>query len=114
MGARLIDAITAERWGWINRALPHAELDQFVNALAADIASLPTGVASAAQVAVDAAAVSIERGLTVENEKLGELFANPVAARLAQAALDAGAQTREIEVDFESLLIGLRRLDPMS
>ena len=114
LGARLIDATTAERWGWINRALPDAELDSFVDALAADIAALPNGVVAAAKVAVDAAADSIEHGLTVENEKLGELFANPIAARLTQAALDAGAQTRKAELDLESILTHLRRLTSLS
>src|SRR4029077_6704744 len=28
------DAVTAERYGWINRAVPDAELDDFVDALA--------------------------------------------------------------------------------
>ncbi len=41
------DADTAERYGWINRALPDSELTGFVNRLAERIASFPrTGLAS--------------------------------------------------------------------
>ncbi|MFB2598701.1 enoyl-CoA hydratase/isomerase family protein [Herbiconiux sp. P17] len=37
------DAATAEKYGWINRALPDAELDDFVEALAVRIASFDAG-----------------------------------------------------------------------
>jgi enoyl-CoA hydratase/carnithine racemase len=33
------DAVTAERYGWINRAIPDAELDSFVDAMARRLAS---------------------------------------------------------------------------
>jgi enoyl-CoA hydratase/carnithine racemase len=39
LGSDDFDAATAERYGWINRALPDAELDAFVNNLAHRIAS---------------------------------------------------------------------------
>ncbi len=41
LGADLYDAKTAERYGWLNRALPVDELDAFVATLAANIAALP-------------------------------------------------------------------------
>jgi enoyl-CoA hydratase/carnithine racemase len=42
------DADTAERWGWVTRALPDDELDAFVNAIAARLASFDrTSLASA-------------------------------------------------------------------
>ena len=36
-----IDARTAERWGLVNRAVPAAELDAAVDALVAELASVP-------------------------------------------------------------------------
>lgn len=42
LGADDFDADQAERYGWINRALPDAELDEFVAHLARRIASFPT------------------------------------------------------------------------
>jgi len=41
LGADDFDAETAERYGWINRALPDADLDEFVARLARRIASFP-------------------------------------------------------------------------
>ena len=39
LGSDDFDALTAERYGWINRALPDADLDGFVDALARRVAS---------------------------------------------------------------------------
>lgn len=47
LGAELVDAELAERYGWVNRALPANELDAFVNRLAKNIAALPEGVIAA-------------------------------------------------------------------
>jgi enoyl-CoA hydratase/carnithine racemase len=44
LGAELVDAQLAERYGWVNRALPANELDAFVNRLANNIAALSEGV----------------------------------------------------------------------
>jgi enoyl-CoA hydratase/carnithine racemase len=41
LGAADLSAEVAERYGWINRALPDAELDAFVATLARRIASFP-------------------------------------------------------------------------
>ncbi|MFZ0119455.1 MAG: enoyl-CoA hydratase-related protein [Pseudonocardiaceae bacterium] len=41
LGAADFDADEAERYGWVNRALPDAELDAFVARLARRIASFP-------------------------------------------------------------------------
>ena len=103
LGAALFDADTAERYGWINRALPAEELDAFVDDLARRIAALPPGVVAAAKVAVDAEG-SIAEVLRVQNEQLGKLAAAPVVADLNRAALKAGAQTREGERSLEELL----------
>ncbi|MGW5577159.1 enoyl-CoA hydratase/isomerase family protein [Micromonospora chokoriensis] len=104
LGAGLIDARTAEKYGWVNRALPDAELDAFVEDLARRIAALPPGVIDAAVVSIDAALTSFQEGLEVENRMLGELFARPAAAELTRAALKAGAQTRDGERDLEAIL----------
>jgi enoyl-CoA hydratase/carnithine racemase len=42
LGAADFGADEAERYGWVNRALPDAELDAFVARLARCIASFPT------------------------------------------------------------------------
>ncbi|RRR82919.1 enoyl-CoA hydratase/isomerase family protein [Streptomyces sp. RP5T] len=107
LGGGLIDAVTAERMGWVNRAVPGAELDHVVDTLAARIAALPPGVAHATVEAVDAAAVSTADGLRKANELFGRLFNTSVAGRLGQEALAAGAQTRDGERRLEALIDGL-------
>ncbi|MCM3923105.1 enoyl-CoA hydratase/isomerase family protein [Frankia sp. AiPs1] len=104
LGGQLIDAATAERIGWVNRAVPDTELDHVVDTLAARIAALPPGVARAATEAVDTAVESTTHGLRKANELLGGLFDEPAAARLAKAALAAGAHTRAGERRLEALV----------
>lgn len=107
LGAGLFDAALAERYGWINRALPAEDLDAFVDGLARRIAALPPGVITAVKAAVDAADGPIKAALVEENIQLGVTFAAPAAAELTRALLRAGAQTREGERDLEQLLNGL-------
>ena len=49
LGANDFDGDTAERYGYVNRALPDAELDSFVGALARRIASFDRGAIAAAK-----------------------------------------------------------------
>ena len=108
LGAALFDAELAERYGWINRALPAEELDEFVATLARNIAALAPGVARAVKVAVDAAAGPItEAGLVKENDLWAQLFQQPIAAMLIRSGLAAGAQTRAGERDLEGLMRSL-------
>lgn len=104
LGAELFDAELAERYGWINRALPPDELDGFVNTLARRIAGLPPEVVAATKAAIDASEGPVSVALRVQNMLLGQLFAAPASADRTRAALKAGAQTREGERDLEGLL----------
>ena len=103
LGAALFDADMAERYGWVNRALPADTLDGFVGELARYIAALAPGVIAAAKAAVNAAEGPIVEALRVQNKQLGELASAPLAAELNRAALNAGAQTREGERDSEGI-----------
>lgn len=53
VGAEDFDADTAERYGWVNRALPDAELDAFVERFARRIASFERPAIAAAKTAVN-------------------------------------------------------------
>ncbi|MFE1117619.1 enoyl-CoA hydratase/isomerase family protein, partial [Streptomyces rochei] len=99
----LVDAATAERWGWVNRALPAAELDEYVEWVARAIATLPDGVRAAAAEAIDAADGTLEEALRAENRLLGETFTS-ASGELARAALAAGVHTREVELNLEKVL----------
>src|SRR5947209_17648675 len=53
LGANDLDGDTAERYEYVNRALPDAELDSFDDALARRIASFDRGAIAAAKNLVD-------------------------------------------------------------
>src|SRR5215510_10474859 len=53
LGAEDFDASTAERYGWINRALPDAQLDAFVTGLAHRLASFDKAALGDAKQAVN-------------------------------------------------------------
>lgn len=105
LGAGLYDAETAERYGWVNRAVPAAELDGVVDRLARDIAALPEGVIAAAKRAL--APEDLSEGLRREHDAWAGQFARPAAERLIRGALARGAQSRDGERDLEGLLRGL-------
>ncbi|MBT2393524.1 enoyl-CoA hydratase/isomerase family protein [Streptomyces sp. ISL-1] len=108
LGGNLFDAEVAERYGWINRALPAEELDGFVDALARRIAALRPEQIAAAKAAVGAASTSgghLLEGLGEESKALGGVYPAPDAVvERMRAAVEAGAQTREGELDLEASL----------
>jgi len=93
-----VDAATAEAWGYVDRALPPTELRQFVDKVAARIASAPASAIACAKRAVDAALGDVATGLRVEDQLFREALAHPAARERLQAILEAGAQTREFEL----------------
>lgn len=107
LGAELFDAELAERYGWVNRALPAGELDAFVDRLARDIAALPEGVIAAAKRAI--VPEDLAAGLERENDAWAGLFSRPAAGRLISGGLAAGAQTRDGERDLEGLMRSVAR-----
>lgn len=91
-----IDGVTAEKWGMVNRAMPAAELDGFVDALARRIASFPPHAVSAAK-----RVLRSERGLAdtlaMEAEAYGSAAAHPAALPPMRAFMARGGQTRQVE-----------------
>jgi enoyl-CoA hydratase/carnithine racemase len=102
LGADLIDALLAERYGWVNRALPANELDAFVHRIATNIAALPEGIIAAAKKAIPPADLSED--FLREHKAWAGLFARPAAEKLIRGGLQAGAQTKVGEQDLEQLL----------
>lgn len=105
LSADLYDAALAERYGWINRALPAEELAAFVDRLARAIAALPDGVIPAAKRAMPPEDLSA--GLRREDDAWASQIGRPAAAGLIEGGLRGGAQTPEGERDLEGLLRGL-------
>lgn len=103
LGAELVGAELAERYGLINRALPAGDIDAFVDTLARRIAGLRPEVISITKAAVNTIAPQIPHGAyVVENEGLFAAFGDEVT-ELAHKLLVAGIQTREGERDHERI-----------
>jgi len=100
----------AERYGYINRALPPEELTPFVDRLARRIASFPPEAVALAKAAVDAGeGMSTGKALLEEDHCMNQALATQAARKGMQAFLDAGGQTREVELElaeFISRMIG--------
>jgi enoyl-CoA hydratase/carnithine racemase len=98
LGADDFDGETAERYGYVNRCLPDAELDGFVDALARRIASFDPRALAAAKGLVN------QVSLPTTDQLLGALtsFENaltwPEAQRRIKAVMDRGLQ-RDGEVE---------------
>ncbi|MEV5821675.1 MULTISPECIES: enoyl-CoA hydratase/isomerase family protein [Micromonospora] len=102
LGADLLDAETAALYGWINRAIPDAELDAFVTRLAGNIAALDPGVIEGAKRALPA--VDLTRGLNVEHDEWNRLVSGDAPAKKMKLAMERDLQTTEPERDLEGFL----------
>lgn len=104
LGCGDVPADVAERWGWLNRALPPEELDGFVEALARRIASFPAEAIALAKAAVNAAELPTREGLLEEADAFNRTLAVPEARRRMARFLELGGQTRDVELDLARLL----------
>jgi enoyl-CoA hydratase/carnithine racemase len=98
LGGDDFSAEQAERYGYVNRALPPDELWPFVEGLAQRIASFPGDAIARAKAAVVAAEPAVAAGLQAEERLFRECAATPEARGRMRAFLDAGGQTREVEL----------------
>lgn len=97
LGGEDFPADLAERYGWVNRALPPEEIRPFVDRLARRIASFPAGAIARAKGAVMAGERPWEAGLVAEAAGFERCLADPEARARMEAFLAAGGQTREVE-----------------
>jgi enoyl-CoA hydratase/carnithine racemase len=104
LGCEDFDAELAERYGYVNRAMPANEIGPFVERLARRIASFPPHAVRLAKEAVAAAEPSPVPGLLVEDDCFTRSLGEPETRRLMRAFLESGGQTRNVELDLEKLL----------
>lgn len=100
LGGDDFDADEAERYGWVNRALPPEELGPFVERLARRIARFPAVTLREAKRTIHGIADrEIERDLLEEQRAFDRLMHDPRAERVPRMRrfLDRGVQTREGE-----------------
>lgn len=103
LGCEDLDAETAERWGYLNRALPEAELRPFVDRLAQRIASFPAEAVSAAKQSVLNAGPDVGPGLIEEGFLFQSLLRTEPARPLMKRFLELGGQTRAGELRLGEL-----------
>jgi enoyl-CoA hydratase/carnithine racemase len=107
LSAEDYDAELAERYGWINRALPANTLSDFVTALAQRIARFP----AAGQVAIKDRINAITLAPTDDFRRDSDLFGEGVhtaeTQRLIETAMKRGLQTRDAEIELASMLADL-------
>jgi enoyl-CoA hydratase/carnithine racemase len=109
VGCTDFSAELAERYGYINRAMPADELTPFVERLAHRIASFPAHAIAHAKAAVDTGAFgSLAEGLLLEAHESDLSVASAVTQARVAEALKVGAETYEGELE----LAFLSRLSP--
>ena len=108
LSAEDYDAELAERYGWINRALPAKELGPFVEALAGRIASFPAAAQAAAKGRINAIALAPADDFRRDSDLFLECARDPETQSRNQAAMKQGLQTREWEMALA------RRLDDLT
>lgn len=98
LGGIDVDAVTAERWGLLNRALPPEELTDHVDRLARRIAAMPPGaVALAKQSILNAAVLEPTDALVEEAFLFQQTLRLPGTNERMREFLARGGQTRDGE-----------------
>src|SRR3979490_2163922 len=92
LGANDFDGDTAERYGYVNRALPDAELDGFVDALARRIASFDRGAIAAAKNLINQVSLPAADRLLDAFNSFTTALTWPEAQQRIQAVLKCGLQ----------------------
>jgi enoyl-CoA hydratase/carnithine racemase len=98
------DAEVAERYGWINRALPGSTLAEFVKALAHRIARFPAAGHVAIKDRINAISLAPTTDFRRDSDHFGEQAHNAETQRLIKAAMKRGLQTRKEELELGRML----------
>ena len=105
LGCEDFSAELAERYGYVNRALPPEDLRPFVEGLARRIAACPPETIAQAKTAVAAAEPALTAGLAVEARCFDACVDLPEARARMRAFLEAGGQTRELEARSDAFAV---------
>ena len=103
LGCDDFPADLAERYGYINRALPPDELGPFVERLAYRIATFSPEAIALAKASVNCAELPTIQGLIEEAHYFNQAVATDAARKRMRKFLELGGQTREAELDLRPL-----------
>jgi enoyl-CoA hydratase/carnithine racemase len=92
------DADLAERYGWVNRALPADRLAEFGASLAHRIGAFPPAGQAIVKERVNAIALAPAEEFRRDSDLFGEGVREPAAQERIQAAMRHGLQTRDAEL----------------
>jgi enoyl-CoA hydratase/carnithine racemase len=98
-----LDAETAERWGYLNRALEPEAIGPYVEALARRIAAFPASAVRLAKASVTNADKPLHEGLAEESFLFQQLLRTEEAKRNMARFLALGGQTRAGELKVADL-----------
>jgi enoyl-CoA hydratase/carnithine racemase len=104
LSAEDYDADLAERYGWINRALPAASLDDFVTSMAHRIARFPAAGRAVVKHRINAIALPPVEEIRRDSDLFAEGMRDPKAQSITTAAMKRGFQTRDGEMNLARLL----------
>jgi enoyl-CoA hydratase/carnithine racemase len=97
LGCGDLRADVAERYGYVNRALPAEEITYFVTSLAQRIATFPAGTIAVAKQTVGMADAGIDDDLALEEALFLQSLHTDAARRRMAAAMAAGMQSPVLE-----------------
>ncbi len=108
LGCDDFPAEIAERYGYINRALPPDELTPFVEDLAHRIAGFPAEAIALAKKSVqNAEDLPMVEGLWEESLLFAQSLQTPSAQARMKKFMELGGQTREVELDLSDMVKAL-------
>ena len=104
LSAEDYDAELAERYGWINRALPANELGEFVNSLAHRIARFPPAGRAVVKERVNAIALPSAEDFRRDSDLFIEGVRSREFQERMQDAMKRGFQTRDAEMNLARMV----------